>query len=88
MDDSSRFFANKKCEYYPCHESDTDLNCLFCYCPLYHLSCPGNYRMKEKDGRMIKSCIDCDFPHRPENYDQVTAILAASLRGAEQNHGD
>ena len=53
MDDSSRFFANKKCEYYPCHTCDTDLNCLFCYCPLYHLSCPGNYRMKEKDGRKI-----------------------------------
>jgi len=87
MDDSSRFFANKKCEYYPCHTCDTDLNCLFCYCPLYHLSCPGNYRMKEKDGRKIKSCIDCDFPHRPENYDKVMAILAASVRGTEPHPG-
>jgi Zn-finger protein len=31
--------------------------------------------MKEKDGQMIKSCIDCAFPHIPENYDKVIDII-------------
>ena len=79
MDDSSRFFANRKCEYYPCHESDEDINCLFCYCPLYMLRCPGNYTMTEKDGRKIKNCKDCTFPHKPENYDKLMAILKKAM---------
>ncbi len=77
MDNSSRFFANKECEYYPCHECDSDINCLFCYCPLYDRVCPGNYTMIEKDGRSIKNCINCTFPHKAENYDKIMAILRA-----------
>jgi len=72
---SSKFFANKECQYYPCHKCDTDINCLFCYCPLYDMDCPGNYKMVEKDGKMIKSCIDCVFPHVPDNYDKVISLL-------------
>lgn len=73
---SGRFFANKQCEFYPCHKGLAELNCLFCYCPLYYReSCPGNYRIKEKDGRMIKSCIDCNFPHDPANYDIIISII-------------
>lgn len=75
MEASSRFFANKKCEFYPCHKSGEDINCLFCYCPLYTSDCPGNYHMIEKDGRKVKSCIDCIFPHIPENYDKVISFL-------------
>jgi Zn-finger protein len=75
MDNSRKFFANKDCEYYPCHESDGDINCLFCYCPLYTMKCLGNFRIVEKNGRKIKSCIDCMFPHRPENYDKVIELL-------------
>ena len=78
MNDSSRFFANKKCAYYPCHRCETDLNCLFCFCPLYHMDCPGNYQMKEKNGIQIKSCVDCVFPHIPENYDRVIELLRLS----------
>ena len=51
MSNSSKFFANKDCEYYPCHKMEGDLNCLFCYCPLYHLEdCPGNPTYKDKNG--------------------------------------
>ncbi len=75
MDNSSRFFANKECEYYPCHKCDFDINCLFCYCPLYQLDCPGNYTIVEKNGRKIKSCLNCTFPHNPENYDPIVSIL-------------
>lgn len=75
MNNSSRFYSNKECEYFPCHKCEGDFNCLFCYCPLYNLKCPGNHKMIEKDGKMIKSCIDCTFPHKPENYDKIVAIL-------------
>ena len=58
-----------------------ELNCLFCYCPLYHLKdCPGNPVFKEKNGRTIKVCINCTFPHKAENYDEVIM----RLRGREE----
>ncbi|MCQ2524228.1 MAG: cysteine-rich small domain-containing protein [Lachnospiraceae bacterium] len=76
MENSYRFFENKECKYYPCHKGLEELNCLFCYCPLYHMqNCPGTYRMIEKEGKMIKTCIDCTFVHKPENYDKVNAII-------------
>ena len=75
MSNSSRFFANKECEYYPCHKCSVDINCLFCYCPLYDLDCPGNYKYVEVKGRKIKSCMDCIFPHVAENYDKVIEFL-------------
>ena len=74
-ENSSRFFANRECEYYPCHKSSTDINCLFCYCPLYRLDCPGNYHYVEVKGKQVKSCMDCMFPHVAENYDKVMEIL-------------
>ena len=77
MNNSSRFFENKQCEYYPCHSGVEELNCLFCYCPLYFLEhCPGKYRYIEADGRQIKVCDDCNFPHEPENYDKIIRILS------------
>ena len=33
MENSYRFFANKDCKYYPCHQGLEAFNCLFCYCP-------------------------------------------------------
>lgn len=57
MENSYRFFENKECKYFPCHEGVDDFNCLFCYCPLYHLeNCPGNPIYKEKGDRKIKVC--------------------------------
>ena len=76
MENSYKFFSNIKCEYFPCHREIEEFNCLFCYCPLYRLPvCPGKPKYKEKDGRIVKVCIDCDFPHRPENYDKIMNIL-------------
>ncbi len=69
---SYRFFRNRECEYFPCHEgADRDsFNCLFCYCPLYALGekCGGNYRYTEAG---IKDCSACLFPHMPEHYDEI-----------------
>ena len=70
--EGSRFFQNRNCEYFPCHTGirEDELNCLFCFCPLYTLGrmCGGNYTYTEKN---IKSCRNCTFPHRRENYEKV-----------------
>ncbi len=71
-----RYFENRECKYYPCHKGMEHINCLFCYCPLYHLSdCPGNPVFKEKDGKLCKVCTGCSFPHHADNYDKVIRIL-------------
>ena len=75
-ENSTTFFANKDCKYYPCHECDEDINCLFCYCPLYHLDdCPGDHFMKESGGRLVKNCKNCTFPHIASNYSKVIKLL-------------
>ena len=37
MEHSYKFFENKACKYNPCHEGMEQINCLFCYCPLYDM---------------------------------------------------
>ena len=69
---SSRFFQNRDCEHFPCHEgiAEEDFNCLFCYCPLYMLGkqCGGQFFYTEKG---VKSCKNCIYPHQKENYEQI-----------------
>ena len=69
-----RFFQNRACEYFPCHEGvpEENFNCLFCYCPLYALGrkCGGNCTYTEGG---FKSCMNCSFPHHRENYDALIA---------------
>ena len=50
--------------------ADTDgFNCLFCYCPLYHLGdCSGNYSFTDKG---VKDCSDCTLPHKASNYQYI-----------------
>lgn len=76
MENSFRFFENRECQYFPCHKNLEHLNCLFCYCPLYNRKdCPGNPEYKEKDGKIIKICTNCTFPHEPEHYEIIMQIL-------------
>lgn len=77
MENSYRFFENRACKYFPCHEDLEHCNCLFCYCPLYSIkNCPGNHEyITGKDGKPLKVCSDCTFPHQPENYDVIIKIL-------------
>ncbi len=83
MEDSSRYFCNRACEYFPCHKkADADaFNCLFCYCPMHpYEDCPGTPRYIETAGagsRRIKDCTDCIFPHQPEHYDQIMKFLGS-----------
>ena len=74
---SSTFFENRACRYYPCHTGLSEINCLFCYCPLYGLrDCPGTYTyVKTRSGARVKSCMHCDFPHRRENCGAVIRCL-------------
>ena len=71
-----KFFQNKECEYFPCHETDKpeEFNCLFCYCPLYHLGkdCGGNFYYT-KNG--VKSCVNCIRPHIKDNYEEIVKKL-------------
>ena len=76
------FFSNRECEYFPCHGTDDpdNFNCLFCYCPLYHLrNCPGNPCYIEKGKSQLKVCTECTFPHQPENYDVIVKILKEQI---------
>ena len=59
---SYKIFTNKDCEAFPCHEiDDKKFNCLFCYCPLYFIECPGSYKLL-KNG--LKDCMECAIPHK------------------------
>ena len=72
-ENSFKFYQNKDCQFFPCHEkADPEtFNCLFCYCPLYALGekCGGNYKVL---GGICKDCSDCLVPHKPENYEYIT----------------
>jgi Zn-finger protein len=60
--DSSKYFRNLKCEFWPCHDRE-DQNCLWCYCPLYCIAeCEG-------------SCSNCYYPHEYKNYDKIISRL-------------
>ena len=76
MQNSYCYFRNENCEFFPCHKEMDNFNCLFCYCPLYQVEdCPGEYEYIEVNGKKIKSCMDCTFPHKPENYKLIIEIL-------------
>jgi Zn-finger protein len=64
------FFENKSCEYYPCHELD-EINCLFCFCPLYNLKCGGNFIINNN----IKDCSKCITPHSRPAYEIIIEKL-------------
>lgn len=76
MEHSHRFFENRDCKYFPCHEGLAEFNCMFCYCPMYlREKCPGNPTFIQKEDRVIKDCTGCTFPHQPENYDKIIEFL-------------
>lgn len=75
------YFENRDCEYYPCHAGTDELNCLFCYCPMYRFEkCLGNPEYKEKsDGHKVKVCTRCTFPHNRDNYSKVMEYLRNNI---------
>ncbi len=84
-----QFFNHTACEFYPCHDMPAEeLNCLFCFCPLYALgpACGGNYRYVGERGD-IKDCSACTLPHRRENYDYLMGRYAEIQRLAAPGDG-
>ena len=73
---SYKYFENKECEYFPCHNgaNSDNFNCLFCYCPLYALGeeCGGNTTYLENG---VKDCSNCTFPHNKDNYNKIMEKL-------------
>lgn len=96
MEYNDRFFSNKHCKYFPCHEGldPEEFNCMFCYCPLNYLEhCPGNPTFfRRKDGSIIKDCTGCTFPHKPENYEIIINFIKKNMpvfdERVMENHGD
>ena len=81
MENSHRFFANTGCRYYPCHEMEGELNCLFCYCPLYFLSdCGGEYSYTDKG---IKDCSACLKIHDEQSWHFVQKRLLTEMQAIE-----
>lgn len=84
MQNSSRYFKNDKCEYYPCHQrmESEEFNCLFCYCPMNcYDDCLGTPEyIKAASGQVIKDCSKCTYPHEPRNYDCIMEFLSGKMR--------
>ncbi len=80
-----KFFQNRQCEYFPCHEgADGEaFSCLFCYCPLYALGdkCGGSFTYTENG---IKDCSACIKPHRRENYEKIMEKMTDVLELAKR----
>ena len=73
---SARFFCNRECEYYPCHEGGEELNCLFCYCPMYRYEdCLGSPQWLQTEKGQVKDCSGCTYPHRAEHYEAIMNFL-------------
>lgn len=52
--------------------------------------CPGTPNYVDKGDRTIKSCMNCTFPHKAENYDRLMKMLSAKKSDEvyeEQFHG-
>lgn len=81
MKNSSRFFANTDCEYFPCHAAGApdSFSCLFCYCPLYMLGadCGGEFSFTALG---VKDCSACLLPHTAEGWEYVTGRLGELTR--------
>lgn len=73
---SYKFFENRECKFYPCHSQIDEMNCMFCYCPMYTIpNCPGTPKYFMNKKKRIKDCSACTFPHVPENYDKIMNVL-------------
>lgn len=84
-----QFFNHRACEFYPCHDMPADeLNCLFCFCPLYALGpdCGGRFTYVGEH-HDIKDCSACTVPHRRENYDWIMSRYA-EIQALAAAHGE
>jgi len=73
--------ANRKCEYYPCHDLenmgfatardissyDSEMDCTFCFCPFYPCNdtSTGGEMTATKSGEVVWGCKECTWIHEP-----------------------
>ena len=78
LENSHKFFCNRDCDYFPCHETETPerFNCLFCFCPLYFLEDCGGDPVYTGG---IKDCSKCCRPHLPEKYEEIIERVKTEL---------
>ena len=76
-------YTNEKCEFLPCHTGvKREFNCLFCYCPLVFLKCPGPYTVfTDEHGTKRKDCSACKLPH--DGYRQSWNFIQKWLQKVE-----
>jgi len=75
---SYKYFSNFNCCYYPCHSNIDDLNCVFCFCPLFNYEdCGGNYTLLKN---IIKDCSQCSLPHKADNYIYIIDFLKEKMK--------
>ncbi|MDO4807223.1 MAG: cysteine-rich small domain-containing protein [Coriobacteriales bacterium] len=89
MRDTTTFFCNTSCEFFPCHEGvdPHEFNCLFCYCPLYALGprCGGDFCYTE---RGVKDCSKCTRLHKGDAGARIVRERFAELADlAQQGQG-
>ena len=75
MSENYKFFQNRDCEFFPCHNNvnNDEFNCLFCYCPLYMLKneCGGDFKMTSG----VKDCSDCNNPHDSGSFAFIMSAM-------------
>ena len=65
-------FSHRECPSWPCHNIE-DINCIFCYCPLYYMvDCGGDFSITDKG---IKDCSRCVKPHGKDGWSYVVEKL-------------
>ena len=80
--------SKKKCSYYPCHNM-LDLDCKWCFCPIYacYNDKLGDYVydngeiVKGKDGKPLWDCSDCTLFHDKKNADRLQKLIG--LKGVK-----
>ena len=78
MPNTYKHFTNRGCKFYPCHDID-NINCLFCYCPLFSLTCPGKYDIINEK----KDCSTCTIPHGKNSW----KIMQKYIKKGEEWNG-
>lgn len=84
MKNSQAWFSNTDCKFYPCHDLD-EMNCLFCFCPLYwFVDCGGTYT---RTGKGVKDCSRCIRPHTIGAYDEILKEVSTRIRISSAGQG-
>ena len=75
MNNNYKFFENQNCKYFKCHKRLKELNCLLCFCPLFHIDSQYCKYKRYKYFIAGKDCENCIFPHKRKNYNKIIKLL-------------